>query len=44
VVNAAGRLPPGHETEARVRLRAEGAPLRGDGVDLRAAHWYPDVS
>ncbi|MDG4828372.1 MGMT family protein [Solwaraspora sp. WMMD1047] len=42
VVNAAGRLPPGHEREARARLRAEGAPLRGDGVDLPAAHWSPD--
>jgi alkylated DNA nucleotide flippase Atl1 len=47
VVNAAGRLPPGHEREARARLRAEGTPLRGAGVDLRAAGWHPgpeDVS
>ncbi|MEV4758712.1 MGMT family protein [Micromonospora sp. NPDC049559] len=42
VVNASGRLPPGHEDEARQRLRAEGTPLRGAGVDLRAAAWYPD--
>ena len=42
VVNAAGRLPPGHETEARARLRAEGVPLRGAGVDMRAAAWQPD--
>ncbi|MEU5906593.1 MGMT family protein [Micromonospora sp. NPDC047527] len=42
VVNASGRLPPGHEREARARLRAEGAPLRGEGVDIRAAGWSPD--
>ncbi|MEH1012075.1 MGMT family protein [Micromonospora sp. CPCC 206060] len=41
VVNSAGRLPPGHEVEARARLRAEGTPLRGDGVDIRAAAWSP---
>ncbi|MEU7997016.1 MGMT family protein [Micromonospora sp. NPDC049060] len=41
VVNAAGRLPPGHEREARARLRAEGTPLRGDGVDMRAS-WSPE--
>lgn len=42
VVNAAGRLPPGHEARARSRLAAEGTPLRGAGVDLAAAAWYPD--
>ncbi|GAB3798064.1 MGMT family protein [Micromonospora zhanjiangensis] len=42
VVNSAGRLPPGHEREARARLMTEGTPLRGDGVDVRAAAWYPD--
>jgi methylated-DNA-protein-cysteine methyltransferase related protein len=42
VVNSAGRLPPGHEAEARGRLAAEGAPLRGGGVDLTAAAWFPD--
>ena len=41
VVNSAGRLPPGHEREARARLRAEGTPLRGDGVDIRRAIWFP---
>jgi alkylated DNA nucleotide flippase Atl1 len=41
VVTAAGRLPPGHETEARARLAAEGAPLRGAGVDMAAA-WWPE--
>ncbi|MET7751056.1 MGMT family protein [Micromonospora sp. NPDC005367] len=41
VVNSAGRLPPGHEREARARLRAEGTPLRGVGVDITAASWSP---
>ncbi|GAA3755714.1 hypothetical protein GCM10022225_45790 [Plantactinospora mayteni] len=41
VVNSTGRLPPGHENEARARLRAEGTPLRGAGVDLAAADWQP---
>ena len=41
VVNAAGRFPPGWESEARARHRAEGTPLRGDGVDLRRALWSP---
>ena len=42
VVTAAGRTPPGHEVEALQRLRAEGTPLRGDHVDMRAAPWYPE--
>ncbi|MDG4804590.1 MGMT family protein [Micromonospora sp. WMMD980] len=42
VVNAAGRLPPGHERAARTRLRAEGCPMRGDRVDLTAAAWSPE--
>jgi len=42
VVTASGRLPPGNETEARARLLAEGAPLRGAGVDMGAAAWQPD--
>lgn len=41
VVNSAGRLPPGHEIEARARLVAEGTPLRAAGVDLTAAGWQP---
>lgn len=41
VVTSSGRLPPGHELQARARLLAEGTPLRGDGVDLRAAGWSP---
>ena len=43
VVNASGRLPPGHEQRAAERLRAGGAPLAGDRltprVDLRRARW-----
>lgn len=42
VVNSAGRLPPGHEVEARARLRAEGTPLRAPGVDMSAASWSPE--
>ncbi|HKE64620.1 MAG TPA: MGMT family protein [Micromonosporaceae bacterium] len=45
VVNASGRLVPGHEVEALRRHRAEGTPLRGpnlDRVDLAAAFWSPD--
>lgn len=42
VVNAAGRLPPGHERQARAALTAEGVPFRGAHVDMRAAAWYPD--
>ncbi|KAB1902939.1 MGMT family protein [Micromonospora sp. WMMD1076] len=42
VVNAAGRMPPGHERKARERLLAEGCPLRGDRVDLAAASWSPE--
>ncbi len=43
VVTASGRTPPGHETEALRRLRAEGVPLRGDHVDMRRAAWYPSA-
>jgi alkylated DNA nucleotide flippase Atl1 len=44
VVNASGRLVPGHEAEALRRHRAEGTPLRGpdrDHIDLRHAMWWP---
>jgi alkylated DNA nucleotide flippase Atl1 len=41
VVTSAGRVPPGHEAEALRRLRAEGAPLRGERVDVRSAAWFP---
>lgn len=45
VVNASGRLVPGHEAEALRRHRAEGTPMRGpnrDRVDLATAFWHPD--
>jgi methylated-DNA-protein-cysteine methyltransferase related protein len=42
VVNAAGRVVPGHEAEALRRLRAEGTAMRGERVDMRAASWFPD--
>jgi methylated-DNA-protein-cysteine methyltransferase related protein len=41
VVNSVGRMPPGHEQEARQRLLSEGVPLRGERVDMRVASWYP---
>lgn len=41
VVNHAGRLPPGHEVEARRRLLAEGAVFNGDRVDMAACAWWP---
>jgi methylated-DNA-protein-cysteine methyltransferase-like protein len=36
VVGAGGRLVPGHENEARRRLKAEGVPFRGDRVSPEA--------
>jgi alkylated DNA nucleotide flippase Atl1 len=42
VVNAAGRLPPGHETRARTMLTREGAVFRGHRVDMTACAWWPD--
>jgi methylated-DNA-protein-cysteine methyltransferase-like protein len=41
VVTSTGRLPPGHEQEARARLRAESTPLHPTGVDMPAAAWTP---
>ena len=41
VVSGAGRLPPGHEQEARQRLLADGVPLKGDHVDMARAMWMP---
>lgn len=35
VVNASGRLVPGHEAEQRRRLEAEGVTVGGRGVRLR---------
>jgi methylated-DNA-protein-cysteine methyltransferase-like protein len=42
VVNSSGRMPPGHEQEARQRLLSEGVPLNGDHVDMSRARWQPD--
>ncbi|WP_203816668.1 MGMT family protein [Paractinoplanes ferrugineus] len=41
VVNSSGRMPPGHEQEARQRLLSEGVPLKGDHVNMSLAHWIP---
>ncbi len=41
VVTSAGRLPPGHEREARALLLAEGVPMRGDRVLMAEAGWMP---
>jgi alkylated DNA nucleotide flippase Atl1 len=41
VVTSAGRLPPGHEQEARQLLLADGVPLRGEHVDMSRAGWLP---
>jgi alkylated DNA nucleotide flippase Atl1 len=40
VVGHDGRLPAGLEAQARERLLAEGCPLRGNRVDMRA-RWRP---
>jgi alkylated DNA nucleotide flippase Atl1 len=39
VVTSSGRLPPGHEQEARRRLLSEGVPMKGDHVDMARASW-----
>jgi methylated-DNA-protein-cysteine methyltransferase-like protein len=41
VVTTSGRLPPGHEREARQRLLSESVPLKGDHVDMVRAAWLP---
>lgn len=41
VVASDGRLPPGHETEATKRLRAEGVTFRGTKVAMNTARWWP---
>ena len=41
VVNSAGRMPPGHEQEARQRLLSESVPIKGDHVDMARASWLP---
>lgn len=42
VVAANGRVVPANAVEALRRLHADGAPLRGDKVDMRTAAWLPD--
>lgn len=41
VVTSAGRMPPGHEQEARQRLLSEGVPIKGEHVDMARAGWLP---
>jgi len=41
VVNAAGRLPPGHEAEAGRRLASEGVTLRSGRVPPVPYAWHP---
>ena len=41
VVNSGGRMPPGHEQEARQRLLSEGVPLKGEHVNMALASWQP---
>jgi methylated-DNA-protein-cysteine methyltransferase related protein len=42
VVNGGGRLPPGHEHEARRRLESEGVVLRGARVPMATYAWSPE--
>lgn len=39
VVHADGTAAPGHEERCLDHWRAEGTPLRGTRVDMRAARW-----
>ena len=41
VVASNGRMPPGHEQEARQLLLSEGVPLKGEYVDMARAGWMP---
>jgi methylated-DNA-protein-cysteine methyltransferase-like protein len=41
VTNGGGRLPPGHEQEARRRLEAEGVVFRGPRVSMSTYSWWP---
>jgi alkylated DNA nucleotide flippase Atl1 len=43
VVNAAGRMPPGHEERARRLLRDEGAVFDGARVPMATYAWYPEA-
>jgi len=42
VVRADGQPVRGLETEALARLRDDGAPVRGDRVEMRLARFSPD--
>jgi alkylated DNA nucleotide flippase Atl1 len=42
VVASNGRLPPGHESEARARLMSESVPFRGQHVIVETTRWWPD--
>jgi methylated-DNA-protein-cysteine methyltransferase related protein len=44
VVNAAGRMPPGHEARARRKLAAEGVTFRGERVNMAAHAWFPPTT
>jgi alkylated DNA nucleotide flippase Atl1 len=44
VVRADGRPVRGLESSALERLRAEGAALRGDRVDMGRSRWRPSLS
>lgn len=41
VVSGDGRLPPGHEAEARRRLQREGVALHGPRVSMATYAWSP---
>lgn len=41
VVNGGGRLPPGHESQARRRLEAEGVVFSGVRVKMAEYAWWP---
>ena len=41
VVSGGGRLPPGHEQEARRRLEREGVVFKGPRVLMATSSWWP---
>ncbi len=41
VVSGGGRLPPGHENEARRRLEDEGVTFRGPRIRMTDYAWWP---
>jgi alkylated DNA nucleotide flippase Atl1 len=44
VVSSSGRLPPGHEVQARRRLTAEGVEWSGNSVTMSRYAWWPGSS